>query len=309
MRKFILNAVIFLLFIGLFYIFAVVVWAQYAPARFKPNIDYRLGSIGHMHSRLSEVKNQKDIDILFLGSSHTYRGFDTRIFKANGYRTFNLGSSAQTPLQTTVLLNRYLEKINPKTIIYEVYPNTFMLDGVESSLDIISNDSNDLYSLEMAFKINNIKTYNTFLYGLARDVLNLNTSFSESVVKGNDTYIQGGFVENKIGYFEPVIFEKKSISIKKNQLASFSQIVSRLKRSNINLILVYAPIPSSNYKSYSNNRYFDSIMESYSEYYNFNKIIKLDDSLHFYDSHHLNQNGVELFNTKLIEILDKKIKN
>jgi hypothetical protein len=306
MRKFILNTVTFFIFIGLFYIFAVVVWAQYAPARFKPNIDYRLGSIGHMHSRLSEVKNQKDIDILFLGSSHTYRGFDTRIFEANGYSAFNLGSSAQTPLQTTVLLNRYLENINTKTVIYEVYPNTFMLDGVESSLDIIANDRNDFYSLEMALKINNIKTYNTILYGLARDVLNLNTSFSESVVKGNDTYIPGGFVEKKIDYFEPIVFEKKNISINQIQLESFSQIVSRLKNNNINLILVYAPIPSSNYKSYSNTIYFDSIMESYSEYYNFNEIIKLNDSLHFYDSHHLNQNGVELFNKKLIEILNKK---
>jgi hypothetical protein len=39
-----------------------------------------------MYSRLSEIKNYKDIDILFLGSSHTYRGFDTRIFLDSGYK-------------------------------------------------------------------------------------------------------------------------------------------------------------------------------------------------------------------------------
>ena len=45
------------------------------------------------------------------------------------------------------------------------------------------------------------------------------------------------------------------------------------------------------------------IFNNSSEYYNFNTLLNLEDSLHFYDSHHLNQTGVERFNTKLIEIL------
>ena len=47
-------------------------------------------------------------------------------------------------------------------------------------------------------------------------------------------------------------------------------------------------------------------MTKYSTYYNFNKIVTLNDSLHFYDSHHLNQNGVEIFNKRLIKILNEK---
>ncbi len=34
---------------------------------------------------------------------------------------------------------------------------------------------------------------------------------------------------------------------------------------------------------------------------NFNKLMKLDDSLCFYDKDHLNQKGVVLFNEKFIE--------
>ena len=94
-----------------------------------------LDSYGHMYSRISEIKNQEDVDILFLGSSHAYRGFDTRIFLENGYKSFNLGSSAQTPTQTKVLVERYLGSLNPELVIYEVYPKTFTMDGVESSLD------------------------------------------------------------------------------------------------------------------------------------------------------------------------------
>jgi len=40
-------------------------------------------------------------------------------------------------------------------------------------------------------------------------------------------------------------------------------------------------------------------------YYNFNEMINLVDTLHFYDSHHLNQKGVRLFNEKIIKLIDE----
>lgn len=306
MKKFIYNTTLFLLFTSMFYLILLFGWGRYAPSIFKPNINYSIGSYGHMYSRLSEVKNYGNVDILFLGSSHAYRGFDTRIFLDNGYKSFNLGSSAQTPAQTKVLLNRYLESLNPKLVIYEVYPATFTIDGVESSLDLIANDINDLHSLGMALKINNIKTYNTLVYGFSRDLLGLNSSFSEKRKKGNDKYVSGGYVEKELGFYKPSEFVKKEISIRDYQLESFLEIVQMIKNRNIELILVYAPIPKVNYDSYSNNTYFDSIMNSYSEYYNLNEIIDLNDTQHFYDSHHLNQNGVKIFNEKLIEILKQR---
>ena len=82
--------------------------------------------------------------------------------------------------------------------------------------------------------------------------------------------------------------------------------MKELEIRNIPVILVYAPISKVHYESYTNTDYFDSLMSSYSDYYNFNEIVYLNDSLHFSDSHHLNQSGVELFNKKLIEILNKK---
>ncbi len=305
MKKFISNIIFFLLFTSLFYLTFLFVWGRYSPSIFKPNINYRIGSYGHMSSRLSEIKNYGDVDILFLGSSHAYRGFDTRIFLDNGYKSFNLGSSSQTPAQTKVLLKRYLESLNPELVIYEVYPATFTIDGVESSLDIIANDINDSHSFKMALKNNNIKTYNTLIYGFIRDLLGLNKSFSEPIIKGKDKYISGGYVEKEIGFYQPTEFEKKEISIRDYQLESFSEIVQMVKNKDIELILVYAPIPSVNYNSYSNNHYFDSIMKRYSEYYNFNEILTLNDLLYFYDYHHLNQNGVNIFNKKIIELLNE----
>jgi hypothetical protein len=47
-------------------------------------------------------------------------------------------------------------------------------------------------------------------------------------------------------------------------------------------------------------------MNQYADYYNFNEMMSLNDSLHFYDAHHHNQNGVELFNEKLIEVIEDR---
>ncbi|WBX75763.1 hypothetical protein PG911_14025 [Tenacibaculum ovolyticum] len=232
MKKFIFNIFIFLAFSSLFYLVTLFFWGQYAPNSLKPNLRYKLGSYGHLYSRISDIKNQNDLDILFLGSSHSYRGFDTRIFSEFGYKTFNLGSSSQTPIQTKVLLDRYLNILNPETVIYEVYPETFTFDGVESSLDIISNDKNDLHSFKMILKTNNIKTYNTFIYSVTRDLFNLNKSFIESQIKGNDIYIPGGYVEKKIGFFKPTTFKRREIKINNYQLESFSEIVKLLKKKN-----------------------------------------------------------------------------
>ncbi len=157
----------------------------------------------------------------------------------------------------------------------------------------------------MALKINNIKTYNTLLYGFTRDLLGLNANYKEPIIKDNDKYIPGGFVEKEINYYQPEDFEKKEVYLRDYQIRSFSEIIQMLTEKGIKIVLVYAPIPKANYESYINMSYFDSVMQEYSTYYNFNKIIALNDSLHFYDSHHLNQNGIRIFNKALIELMEK----
>ncbi|HET8962701.1 MAG TPA: hypothetical protein VFM99_02300, partial [Chitinophagales bacterium] len=196
-----------------------------------------------------------------------------------------------------------LDQLNPKLIIYEINPGVLSEDGVESALDIIANDKNDIYSIQMALKLNHAKVYNTLMYGLMQDIFNLNNSFVEAYKSGDDEYIRGGFVQRKISYYSPTTELKSTTEFNEKQLSSFKTIVNMIKERNIPLIFVFVPIPTSTFNQYSNNADFDSIIESYSTYYNFNEIIQLDDSLDFYDFQHLNQNGVEIFNKKLLEIL------
>lgn len=303
MKKFINSILALLLLVIVFYPAALFLWGTCFPSAVRPNLNYPIGISGHQHSRLKEVKTIHSTDILFLGSSLAYRGFDPRIFEANGMTSFNLGSSNQTPIQTNLLLKRYLSQIKPKLIIYEVEPETFSVDGVESALDLLANDQNDLNSIKMALEINHIKVYNTLLYALIRDVSGLNSSFKEPVVKDDDHYISGGFVEKEIHGFKKISYQPKTWTFNQKQLTAFKEVVDLIRKNGIELILVNAPITPSLYESYLNSSEFDHLMSNYSAYNNFNEILSLDDSLHFYDAFHLNQNGVKLFNAKLIELL------
>ncbi len=308
MKKYLLQSFVFILFAILIYGIALVVWQHSFPYILKPNLTYKIGSYGHMFSRIKEAKINQNVDVLFVGSSHAYRGFDTRIFKANGFQTFNLGSSSQTPIQTYILLKRYLKTIHPKLIVFEVNPISFSSDGVESSLDIIANDKNDCYSVEMALKVNNIKTYNALIYGFESDWLGLNKSFHEASEIDGDTYISGGFVERKMSFYHPEKINKTPVVFQKKQTEAFKKCLDEIKKNNIDLLLVFAPVSPNLYSSYPNIAVFDSTLSTQGNYINFNTKLSLNDSLHFYDSHHLNQSGVTLFNTAFIKLLNERRK-
>ena len=155
----------------------------------------------------------------------------------------------------------------------------------------------------MAIELNHLKVYNTLLYALIREALGLNSSYKEPVLKGEDKYIPGGFVEKEIRFYKQVFQETKKWNYNENQFTAFNEIIKLIKDKRTELIIVNVPITPSLYGSYMDKAVFDSLMSNYSRYYNFNEILSLNDSLHFFDEYHLNKNGVELFNGKLIEIL------
>ena len=287
MKNFIKNIVIFSCFLGVFYVVSVVLWGQYFSFIPGSNLNYRIASAGFLKSRIIDLKCQAPVDILFLGSSHSARGFDTRIFEKQGFKAFNLGSSAQTAVQAELLLKRYIKKLRPKLIIYEVYPLILSMDGVESAVDIIANDRNDFNSLKMAFIINNIKVYNTLIFGLFRDLLDLNRNVTEGRRKKNAVYIKGGFVEWDLRSFsgDPK-YEARKWEFKGYQLKAFERILKSLEKDKIPIILVQAPATKKLYNSYSNNKEVDSYYNSKGIYFNFNEILGLSSCEYFYDEHH-----------------------
>lgn len=305
MIKFAMNVFLFCIFLMLFYMMGLFFWGGYTHKMFQKNLYYVRGSDAFTYTKLKDVQEIEDTDILFLGSSHCYRGIDTRFFFKHDLNTFNLGTSSQTPMQTYFLLKRYLKKVNPKLIVFETFPAMLCADGVESSLDILSNDEIGWDYFLLAFKTPNAKVMNTICYAFLQQLF-ANNDFVEPKRSKKDSYIKGGYVQRKFstsGYGE---YQNGSWKINPEQLDFYKACISLFEYEKIEYVLIEAPMASYRYNSYSNNNKIDSVFSSLGSFKNFNGVSKLDDSLHFYDNHHLNQDGVLIFNNDLYNWLKEE---
>ncbi|GAA5026444.1 hypothetical protein GCM10011506_12030 [Marivirga lumbricoides] len=309
MYKFLIKLLILLFFFVPIYIIFIGSVHLSSLDSLKANIKFKKGGNGHLFTRLKEADTIKNIDILVLGSSHAYRGIDPRVFERAGYKLFNLGSSSQSHIQTEFLVKEYLERLNPKIVLYEVYPNVFQNDGFESFIDLASNYRNPLGLWRMALKINSIPVYNTWIASLFDYAFNNSINFNEAIIKKDDIYISGGYVEKKKQMNNSIEeLNSRKTEINNLQIESFESTIEFLNKKRIPTLLIQAPITSENYEHLHNRREFDNFFENYvkgdkvENYINYNnQKLPLDNSLHFYDSHHLNQDGVEVFNEFLLK--------
>lgn len=301
MTRFIKSLLLFFAFFITLYSIMLVIWAELVPAEYQKNV---FTTAGHVKKRLDEAKQTSNVDVLFLGSSHTFRGFDTRIFQKAGLKSFNLGSPAQTPLQTEYLLEQYLDKLKPKLVIFEVYPMTFSIEGVEASVHLIANEEVNSGILEVAVEQNSVIVYNTLLLSFLEQSLGL--EIKDKIARKNERYIPGGYLERNLEYFDRTPRPKQALNYDEEQFKWFEKNLQLVKARNIEYILVQAPYPKATYNAFTNLDEFDLRMEQYGEYYNFNEAMDLDDSLNYMDDSHLNQNGVNAFNKQLIDTLKSR---
>lgn len=299
----------FVLFTFLMYLALLVFWGSSMQDKYHKNLKYKQGLTGFMHTRLQEADTTKNIDLLFLGSSHAYRGFDPRIFNALHYKCFNFGSSNQTPIQTELLLKQYVRRFKPKLVIYEVFPGNFEMDGVESAVDIISNTSHYGNAFLYALAVNHVMVYNTCTYAAMRKMFWQDLAFREEKIVGVDTYVEGGFVERS-KLFERQVEELGTglqWNLKPKQLKAFERSLEVLKEENIPYLLVQSPVAKSYFKQYENYAYTDSLFATKGNYINFNYIdsMQYNDETDFYDGHHLSIEGVKKFNASLLNQLQK----
>lgn len=306
MKAFLKKLILFTLVLVPIYILAVCAWGLITPLVLRPNLPYLKGAYGHLSSRISDLKNFSDVDMLVLGSSRAYRGLDPRIFSESGIRMFNLGSTAQSPVQSLVLAKQYLRQLNPELVIIEVSPEIMSTDGLESGLDLLANNTVDFHAAEMTLKVNHVKLYNTLIYAVFRQLLHLDDNYSEPVRIREDSYVSGGYVERKMSRYNPpdsmMTQVRRLLPLQKKAL---SELVAFINMSGSRVVLVEVPSTTVRYRSHANHDEFSSFVSSLGSFEDFNSRILLNDSVHFYDASHLNQEGVALFNKALIDWLEK----
>jgi hypothetical protein len=308
MKKFIYKTTLFIFFALAFYIVTLCIWGNFAPSFLKRNL--KTFDVGFSISRFNQVKETSNLDLLIIGSSHAYLNFDTRYYSKLGYKTFNLGSSAQTPIQTEILMNRYLDQLNPKIVIFTVNHGVFSSDAVESYFDIIGSDIIDEFLVKKCLEINHVLVYNSLIYHGISTLFGLNKNKKIEPSYSGYTYIDGGYVEKELSFFKNVQYKKPfTHKFNSEQFAAFNRIIKTFKDRNIKVILIKSPITEALYNTYTVNAEFDKTMSLAGEYYNYNEMARWNDSLDFFDDSHLNLNGVEKFNFKVIQDVFKQTPN
>lgn len=263
------------------------------------------GGNGHTWTKLRDVDTTSNVDVLILGSSLAYRGIDTRNFEKIGLKAFNLGTTAQTPLQSYFLLEKYLDKLNPKFVIWDVSPLSFSTTGTESFIDLISNCNDCEGFFNMAIEIRNLIVLNAFLKKSM-----INTKVDSNVISNSKTnvYVKGGYVESFDKKFSTEKMKSFELDFKSIQKKYYYSIIEILNKRNIKILLVFSPVSKNYYSNISNiSTFIDFIIsdlefESNNKFVNFNDVLCVSDSM-FYDKIHLNSLGVSIYNQKLLEIL------
>lgn len=262
-----------------------------------------LGNSGHLCSRIKDIRNYHDVDLLFLGSSHSYRTFDTRMYEAAGYHCFNLGSSNQTPVQTLVLLKTYLDSLNPRSVIFEVHPDIMDNDGVESAVDLLANVPLTADISRMAWRSGNMKEVNTWLYAIYNQKIRHRLDhFVEDSIINDAAYVPGGYVEINKKVFEVKRYPRKKLTIRPEQMEALKECLDMLKERGIPYLLVEVQDAEQLRKIFLNHEWFEEQMSALGPYRY--KPLPMDDRVHFANSNHLFKPGIVMFNNDLLQDLD-----
>lgn len=266
------------------------------------------------------------LDILFLGSSHAYRGFDPQLLEDWwGIKSFNLGSSGQTPLTSLHVLQNAIQHQRPKMVVLELYFYTFLeadqLNNGGNNWLQVRNSAAKWRFLWQAFDAYEMSAL-TWLPILRRK--NAVPYVLRKYLRGDDHLDHAGTYKGK-GYVErteqialerlraPDMYDQlelaKNWALPKHEKA-IGDIAKRCAEMGIELRFISSPMPDITVQKIQDqariDSYFRQLTESVGAVYRndtHNPNLGLVDSLHFFDNNHLNSEGVKIWNRQLLDFL------
>lgn len=304
MKKLVINGSVFFIVALLIYI-AVFSGLYFLSVNGTPLL-YRTSDVlnwkgGSTYQTFKEFDRKEKYDLIILGSSHAYRGYDPAYFKAEGLKTFNLGSKAQALMNSYYIAKNYVDSSNCKMVILDVFEGPFMTDGMESTSDLVENITLDKPAMQMAFGLRDIRGINMITLRFI--------SKPSSPVYIDSNYVGAGYTETPDSVKLPISYNRVPFEPEERQLHYFKKIIDYFKEQDIPLALVNHPMPEE--LGASSHHSFVKTLHPYIKKYNVPFLdYALNHSLHsrdhFYDHNHLNKAGVRIFNSVLIEDLKKK---
>jgi hypothetical protein len=254
---------------------------------------------GNTWQRYQEYDPGVPHDVIVLGSSHAYRGYDPVLFAQRGYDLFNLGTSAQTMVQTRILAEEYLDHGNTGLLIVEISKASLGNDGVESAADLTQNVSSDRAAWRIGRAVGDPRGWNMLALRLmmkARPPMYLDS-----------TYVGRGYCSSTDVFDGHLPYEGSGVyRVAKEQAAALHALIAYCNDRHIPLVLVNHPMPLAwdreHHASYV-RAVNELVLGTGTHFIDMGLGHDLDNT-HFADHSHLNQRGVERFVPALIDSLE-----
>ncbi|RKD21937.1 hypothetical protein [Caminicella sporogenes] len=286
--------------------------------------------------------SEKEIDLLFLGSSHAYRSFDSEIFdKKLKVNSFNIGSSSQNPIDSYYVLNEVLRYKKPRMVVYEIYWKVFEGDdfnfiSATNNYDFMKFSLNKLRYLMNAFKMNQYLKANLLSIRYHKnwkkpEVIkeNIKNKYIHKKLpdvhqkENEEFYKDKGFVASEKVVSIEKLNQKNQFnnyngySINEKRFHYFEKVITLCKKNDIELILVTTPLPFNSIKKIYDYEEIHKIFaqkakEEGIDYLDYNLIDR--DQLNFKDQffkddNHLNFEGAKLISNHLSKYILAKFRN
>jgi hypothetical protein len=255
--------------------------------------------------RFREAEGRGPVDIALLGASHTYRGYDPRLFEAAGHRVMILGSTAQTPLNGYYVAERYLPILEPRLVVLEVFHGTLANDGLESSRDLLVNTPWSWSMQRMALATWNLGAA-AFAAAKGFGFAGSEAHAEQREIEG-ETYVAGGYCESPGRRTKRMDGGPLSFTVLPRQLAYLRATSDLARKSGAQVLWVSHPLPRD-YLDRIDDRagrrraVDDEAARAGVEYWDFSEM-DLDPLEHFKDPLHMNAEGVARFDAAFIERL------
>lgn len=267
------------------------------------------GGPGYSLARFREAAGRGPADVLMMGSSHAFYGFDPRYFERRGLSAFCLGSLSQTPMNSYYLFQDYAPRLQPKILVYSAYFVLFERDGLESFYDLVVNAPLTHGLFRMALATRQIPALNAFF----SELFGRMTSPYESRAQRDEPgfqYIPGGYVETDRTYSGGVRGGLQAVQLSPKQLLYFRRLLEDVRARGIRAVVVAVPITREYLERFPDHAKLSEQIRQAAEasgalYLDYQeRDLGLDSHNDFQDAVHLNRRGVRVLNESLLRDLE-----
>lgn len=299
-------AIFVALYLGTLRIAASTRWGDHSALQLITHVYQSPGGKYHSLRRFREARAKGPVDVVFLGSSHAYRGFDPRLFAAEGLTSMNLGSTAQAPGDSEYVARQYLPALAPRIVVVEVYYGTLASDGLESARDLLVNTPASLSMNELAWStwdLGAIGFSTAKTLGFAGD-----ESQATQAETPLETYVEGGYVESTSHRAATSDGPPLEVDIRDDQLLHLEHLTAFVRSTGAAVVWVSHPLPADHLARIPHRAPIRARIERAADavgvsYWDYGDELGLDPLADFYDFHHLNASGVERFDRALLDRL------